>query len=505
MTAEESATTVAEPGSTVVWTGHPHAPAPIAAIRAASQPRVVVDEARRRVPFGAGALLRETLRGVWLRALDLGLGALATLSSSRTAPAVRRDRAGDGPVVVVLPILPDLSHTFVYREALTMLRLRPDWRIVVLQRNPGAPVHTEAAAVRERATYLKRDGITARALRVLRWLCRRPGRELFALYRSQPNGRAADLLGKLPLREPRHPGNAFLLADELAPLRPRHVHVYSSTYPANVALAAAHLLGVPASISSYVDFEFPYDFRMLGDKLRRAKFFRVVTRFCAERLAELGRDVAPDLELDDDRIPTVYLGLALDEWQDEPQPARRGVIVSAARLVPKKGLHLVPPALAALREQGVAVEWRVLGDGPERARLERLCDEHGVRDLAHFLGAQDNAAVRRELLTCDLAMLPCVVADDGERDGIPIFLCEAMALGVPVLSTPISGIPELVRDRDTGYLCNPNDSGALAAAITAALAAPDERDAIAARGRALVRELLDIDVAVADLVRRIEA
>ena len=120
--------------------------------------------------------------------------------------------------------------------------------------------------------------------------------------------------------------------------------------------------------------------------------------------------------------------------------------------MPKKGLHDVPPAIARLRALGVQVEWRVAGDGSERSRLEQLVLEHGIADCVTFLGPITTDAVRAELQHADLALLPCVVADDGERDGIPIFLTEAMALGVPVLTTPVSGIPELIVDGDTGFL-----------------------------------------------------
>jgi len=121
-----------------------------------------------------------------------------------------------------------------------------------------------------------------------------------------------------------------------------------------------------------------------------------------------------------------------------------------------------------------------------------------------FLGPRDNAAVKLELLTADLAVLPCVVAADGERDGIPIFLCEAMALGVPVVSTPISGIPELVRDGDTGFLAAPGDAGALAATLARALGDRRTTAAIAERGRAAVHRELDVDRLAALLVAEIE-
>ena len=450
------------------------------------------DAGRERMPCSSLAA-----RG-YAALLAAGLRALAALLVPRRTPAPLPPVANDGPVVLVLPVLPDLSHTFVYREVLALLRQRPDWRVVVLADNATAPVHAEAKALQQHVQYLRRDGITRAARRAGRWLLTRRGRELFAMYRA--HGDVGALLGKHPLRDPRHPGNAFLLADQLAPLRPRHVHVYASTWPANVAMGAATLLGVPFSISSYVDFEFAYDHALLAEKVARARFFRVVTAHCRQRLLALPQAGTTDAT----RIPAVLLGLDLANWQQQATPRGDGTIVSAARLVPKKGLHLLPSALARLRARGIACRWRVAGDGPERARLEQLCREHGIADLVTFLGACDNTAVRQELLTADLAVLPCVIADDGERDGIPIFLCEAMALGVPAVSTPISGIPELIRDGDTGFLAAPGDTEALAATLAKALGDRAATAAIAERGRAAVHRELDVDRLAALLVAEIE-
>lgn len=489
---------------TVVWSGWPQAPAPLQAIRAARRldaAAVVVDDAGRPVPWGLGAAAREFLRGVWQRGLDGLLAGLAALVVPRRSPPVRTlQRRPDGPVVLVLPVLPDLSHTFVYREVLRILRSRPDWRVVVLERNERAPMHPEVAALLPVATYVPREGITARAWRLLRALATARGREVFALYRSQPGGGVGELLGRNPLRDPRHPGNAFRLADLLAPLRPRELHVYSSTYPANVALGAAHVLGCGLSISSYVDFEFPYAHKLLAEKVARARFFRVVSAFCRARLRE-----QPGLPpLPDERVPVVDFGIDLSQWPEAAPLAGRGVIVSAARLVPKKGFHVVPPVLAALRARGIACRWRLVGDGPERAALQAACAQHGVTDLVDFLGARDTGAVRDELLGADLALLPCVMAADGERDGIPVFLAEAMALGVPVVTTPVAGIPELVQDRATGYLSPPGDVGALTALLAELLTSPQRTQAIARAGRRFVERKFDVDLTANQLIDCIE-
>jgi colanic acid/amylovoran biosynthesis glycosyltransferase len=493
----------------VCWHGWPHAPAPLPAfdklgiVSIGNADRTLrevtielVDDAGRPIRNGVWLQVREVARHVWLRTCTLLLRGLVTLVAPGRTPPLAATHPGPGPVVLVLPVLPDLSHTFVYREVLAILRQRPDWRVVVLGRNERAPVHAEARELLAHATFLRREGITAAAWRALRWLLRRRGRAWLATYGKSWR----DVLGKQPLRDPRHPGNAFVLADQLAPLRPRHIHVYSSTWPANVALGAAQLLGVSASISSYVDFEFPYTHKLLAAKIAQATFCRVVTAYCRERLVAL-REAAVTPTT---RIPVVLLGLDLPNWQQRAAPRGDGTLLSAARLVPKKGLHVVPAALAALRARGVRCRWRVAGYGPEQQTLAQLCDRLQVADLVDFVGPLANADVKQELLAADAALLPCVVTADGERDGIPIFLCEAMALGVPVVTTPVSGIPELVRDGDTGFLAVPGDSDSLADTLARVLSDPAATRAVAERGRDAVHAQLDVDTLAKQLIAEIE-
>lgn len=486
---------------TITWHGHPHAPAPLAAIRKAKRagPVTIVDDAGNEVTLSTSGWIREVLRSAWQRLLGLEIKVLTSLFVSRKAPAAGTAHGNaDGPVIVVLPVLPDMSHTFVYRELVAMLKQRPDWHVVVLSRNDRAPMHAEAQQLLERAVFLPRQGITRNHRRAKNWLFRRRGRELFSLYRSQPDRESQTLWNKQVLRDARHPGNALLLAELLAPMSPRHIHVYASTWPANVAMGAAHLLDVPFSISSYVDFEFPYSHKLLAEKLRRATFFRVVTAFCQKRLREMQPDTSAD------RIPVVYLGIDLDDWQDRARPPGHGVLVSAARIVEKKGLHLMPEALARLQAKGIPFTWRIIGDGEELPRIRALCDEHGISEHVEFLGARDNATVRAALMEADAAVLPCIVASDGERDGIPIFFVEAMALGVPVVTTPISGIPELIRDGDTGFLHETSDVQALAHKLELVISDGEQARAVGARGRDEVHRTLDVHASATQLIECIE-
>lgn len=487
----------------VVWRGYPHAPAPVRAIlRARREGNAVVDESGATLRVGPLRLLAEACRAAVLRVGCAALGVVARLACSRVAPPIRRDASNpNGPVVLVIPVLPDTSHTFVYREALALLAARPSWRCVVLASQPSAPRHREAEALAQKAVLLPRSGVASRLVRVAKWLATKRGRELFSLYRAAEHGSCAALLGKRALVDGRDPGNALELAELLAPMRPRHIHVYSSTHPTNVAMGAAHLLGVPFSLSSYVDFEFAYSHKLLAEKFARATFFRVVTHHCVGALlAELG---LPNAEAA--RAPAIYLGLDLDRWQERAALAGAGRIFSAARFVEKKGLRFMPDAMRILRSRGVHAQWRVAGDGPERGAIEAAARDAGVLDSIAFLGPIDSESVRRELLASDVAALPCVLASDGERDGIPIFLNEAMALGVPVVTTPISGIPEMVRHGETGFLCEPADSASLADALQGALQDRVAALRVASTARDYVHAMLDVRATSAQLLARIEA
>ncbi|MBI5850120.1 MAG: glycosyltransferase [Planctomycetes bacterium] len=445
------------------------------------------------------------------RLLDgIARAALAMLGSGASPrPPGKEPRAG-GPIAFVLPVLPDLSHTFVYREVEAILALAPDALVVVLEHGTTRVVHPEAARLLPRARYVPARGVVARACGLFVRFATSPRRvrALAALYRDGPGGAAAALLGKLPLREARHPGRAFELAALLAPLRPAQIHVYGSTWSANVALGAAVLLDVPLSISSYVDFEFDYAHKLLATKFEHARFFRVCTRDCRRRLARmLARE---DLATNDIRVPILHWGIdaaRLRARSPAPPPrlARENLrLISACRVVRKKGLHLVPPLLAALVRDGIDARWTLAGDGPELARVKSLAHEHGVEARCTFAGPLPNDALLAAIESNDIALLPCVETDDGERDGIPVFLIEAMALGRCVVSTCVSGIPELIEDGANGWLASA-EPGALAARIGSILADPVAARAIAEHGRDSALATEDSAASAAALLTRLRA
>jgi hypothetical protein len=339
------------------WIGRPYAIAPVvlaAALRLRLRKARWVDGDGRTGSCHLPFFVREGSRLLWFLALDAVATVLAWLllvsrPRAKSPPRGANADAGGAPTIV-LPVLPDLSHTFVYAEALRVCELDPAARVVCLSRGGGGvPVHPEARAVERHCTFVPREGVTARYLRLHGWMLRAPRRTaaLFALYRDRRGGRVGALLGKLPLREPTHPGNAFALASALRRLGARGpLHVYGSTYAANVTMGAALLLDLPFSITSYVDFDFPYDHKMLEEKIAASGFFRVCTHACRERLLAMLPAVARE------RVPVIEFGLDLDVWRGRRRPRARAARACDRR--PRRRRSRRAPRAAELRRGAAA-------------------------------------------------------------------------------------------------------------------------------------------------------
>lgn len=197
------------------------------------------------------------------------------------------------------------------------------------------------------------------------------------------------------------------------------------------------------------------------DLFARGDLFLPVSAYWANRLAELGCPT--------DRIAVHHMGIDASRFKftvprlpTVDQPVR---VVSVARLVEKKGLAYAVRAVAALRRDGIDIALDIVGDGPLRASLESLIAELGMSNAVRIIGARSRDEVARAMEAAHLFAAPSVTARDGDMEGIPVALMEAMASGVPVVATRHSGIPELVEDKVSGLLVSERDTDALAAAF----------------------------------------
>ena len=254
-----------------------------------------------------------------------------------------------------------------------------------------------------------------------------------------------------------------------------HLHGHFAHTPTTVTMYAACLAGIPFSFTAHAKDIYTQDPRRIQDKVKRAKFVVTCTRYNEQYLREHVANGNP--------IHCVYHGINLDLFSPNgrsPEITPPYHILTVARFVEKKGLDTVLKALAELRARGIEFRYTLVGEG--KAKFNRK-----IKDLVHRLGLDDvttlpgtitHDEVIKLLGSADCFTLGCRKAKDGDRDGIPNVVAEAMATGVPVAATDVSGVPELVTHEQTGLLCPSNDPKALADIIQRALTDNDLRRTI---------------------------
>lgn len=291
----------------------------------------------------------------------------------------------------------------------------------------------------------------------------------------------------------------FFAAASIARSLARHpttgrVHAYFAAEDASAALIAHWLTGLPFSFVAHASDLFASP-SVLCDKVKEASFVVTISEFnrtfigqrCNAKWLHKIHVVRQGLDLE--QFNSVYHARLQKSRVPNNQPFS---ILTVARLVTKKGHAYLAEALALLRDRGVDFRWTVVGDGPEYARLTQIVQTRELADRVHFVGQVPFTHVLNLLHDADCFVLPCIWAHETLADGIPAVLVEAMAAGLPVISTPVSGIPELIHDGTSGLLVEQKNSEALAIAIQALMSDADLRERLAAAGRARVVEDWDI-------------
>ncbi len=217
----------------------------------------------------------------------------------------------------------------------------------------------------------------------------------------------------------------------------------------------------------------------------KGDLFLPVSRYAGNKLLELG---CPERKV-------VVHRMGVDVRQFDVSARRRAGggklrILSVARLIEKKGITYALEAMPRLGD--LAYEYLVIGDGPLRSELEDQVRRLGIMRQVRFLGAQDSGTIRRYLKDADVFLAPSVTGAGGDKEGIPVVLMEAMASGVPVLTTANGAIDELVEDGRTGFLVPERDPAALGAKLLALSRSPDSGQAAARAARALIEEQFNI-------------
>jgi colanic acid/amylovoran biosynthesis glycosyltransferase len=276
---------------------------------------------------------------------------------------------------------------------------------------------------------------------------------------------------------------AYLLRDQSVD----RIHAHFIDRAATVALIIGRLLDRPYSVTAHANDIYTKKV-LLYEKLDQAEFSVTVSEFNKSYLL----DTYPDL--DADRIHVLHPWIDMSRFQPPPtRPAHDALrILSVGRLVEKKGHGYLIKACHLLRTKGIDLECRIIGSGPLKSELEADIERYELQDCVHLLGAQPQSEVLANLVWCDVFALACVIAKDGDRDGMPVSLAEAMAMSVPVVSCRIVGIDELVRPQ-AGLLVPTRDATALAEALQAIYdLGQSDRIEMGRQGRAVVDEDFDL-------------
>jgi glycosyltransferase involved in cell wall biosynthesis len=239
---------------------------------------------------------------------------------------------------------------------------------------------------------------------------------------------------------------------------------------------------------------------MLREKLSAASFVVACTAFCAETLRRRFPDLGAGVAVIRHGLPRAYLAGKSFRPADG-----RSRVVYVGRFVAKKGLDTLLDACRQLASWGVPFSCHLYGSGPLRGDLERFVSACGLEDIVLFHGEVANEEFYSTMNQDDLFVCPSRVLANGDRDGIPVSMMEAMAGGITVVSTPVSGIPELVTDGVNGYLVPPGDADALAALLRRLLTTPSLRHAVSAAAAATIRERFSVETAVDLLDARLAA
>jgi len=384
---------------------------------------------------------------------------------------------------MVLKGYPRISETFISNEILLLENLGFDVHVFSMRPGRESFTHRSVSEIRARVDYLPETFLRNAHRLIFHNLClaiRRP--------RRYASGLALARRRFLRTRNPatlRHFLQAGYLVNHFLPgTGVVHLHAHFAHSPTSVALFASELSGLPLSFTAHAKDIYTSDPEQLREKIDLACFVVTCTDYNRRHLLALAEGLKTPIHRIYHGIDTGLFDNGHDIRMDACPPYQ---VLSVARLIAKKGIPTVLRAVKVLLEKGVRLEYTLIGDGQDREKTLGLVRQLGLEPACRWLGAQPQHVVLEHYRRAHLFVLGCEVAADGDRDGIPNVLFESMAMGVPVVATGVSAIPELVESGRTGWLVPPGRPEALADAMHAMLTDPGLRRRVipAARQRVL--------------------
>jgi len=361
-----------------------------------------------------------------------------------------------GKIAYLMSRFPHLPETFILREMIELERIGWQIELYPLIIQEQSTVHAEAGQWIKRARYVPIFSLDVLSSNI-RFFLQDPRLYLWLWW----------MVFKENLFNPAFLARAFFLlpkAVRMAELMKedgiRHIHAHYATHPALVAWIIHMLTKIPYSVTVHAHDIFK-EKSMLAVKMQSAKAIVAISEFNRRYLIDyLGGWV-------DRKIHVVHCGVNVDAYLQHGRTQPNSVlrILSIGSLQPYKGQLFLVRACSILHKKGINFDCIILGGGKLRKELDAEIQKLGLSDIVKLAGPKTQKEVLDYLGRCDCYVQPSIIADDGQMEGIPVALMEAMASSIPVIATEISGVPELVQAGKTGWAVPQKSAAALADSI----------------------------------------
>lgn len=399
----------------------------------------------------------------------------------------------NGPIHIgyVVRMFPRFSETFVLQEILELERQGASVTVFSLNKPNEGRFHPALSRLKARVLYLD----DREAKRWWSWLPDEwPVIEPYA-------GALWRLVQEVAMKKDgAEIDNVFygaLLSARAKALGVEALHAHFATVSCSLAHYAHRISGIPYSFTAHAKdiFADTVDRAFLTRKINESRFAVTVTEYNRRFLVEQHPGVNAD------RIRVLYNGVDLDFFSQDGTVIRHDppVILGIGRLVAKKGFADLVRATDILKQSGQRFRCVIIGQGREESTLRGMIEESNLTAEVELAGAKHQEEVRDLMRSASVLCLPCLRADDGNQDALPTVLLEAMACGLPVVSTQLSGIPEIIDDGVSGLLVEPSNPHGLAGALSCVLTSPELRQRLIRNGRRKVEQHFDLRANVSTL------
>ncbi len=391
----------------------------------------------------------------------------------------------------IVKMFPRLSETFILNEILELERRGVEIVIFSIKKPNEGQFHPQLSRLKAKVLYLE-------GLDIKRWSSWLGAVWQFLLPHRE---RFWQLLEKALVKKEHNEMELLLLSAWVAAKAEEfglsHLHAHFASLPSTVAYFSNLITQIPFSFTAHAKDIYVYDMEehLLREKLFAARFVVTVTDYNRAYLVEN----APGLK--SDAIKVIYNGVDIERLNpDGRQDRKPNHILAVGRLVPKKGFGNLLDACRLLKDRGISFHCLIAGDGHEAEQLHRRQQELDLVNEVEFLGPKRQNEIIKLMHKSTILCLPCTIDADGNRDALPTVILEAMACGLPVVSTNLSGIPEMIDSGIDGSLVEPDDPVSLSDQLARLLSSEKLRKKLADGGLKKVASKFNLKTNVGSLL-----